>query len=191
MGKRCWLYNNTRQKVKMDIREFPFFVASGLTVCEPVYISKKPTVVFYVFDKTKNIEIAEKTENVDMIVGETNTPAPVYIILIKFDHNLIYDCWLNYYAPETKGKHIFEALSEQNCLYLYFYSEKGIYIQTNEIENRAKDYFKELKQRFEGNTSFLTMKKIAHTKQKVMREFKNKYEFWDELYDQYQTLKQS
>jgi hypothetical protein len=162
----------------MGIKEFPFSVDSGLVVCEPVF-SHNFSVNFFVFDSIKNIEIARRSEYVDMIVGQVSISVPIYFILVKFDKDLIYDCWLNYFAPEGKGKYIFNALSKQDFIYFHFYSREGYVCTIREI-NAGRDLFENIRQELIGSTPF-AMKKVAFTKAVVMREFKDKNDFWEKI----------
>jgi hypothetical protein len=172
----------------MDTIKFPFKIASGLAVCEPVF-SHNININFFVFDSIKNIEIARNSEYVDMIVGRVSTSIPIYFILVKFNKDLIYDCWLNYCAPEGKGKYIFDALSKQDFIYLHFYSEEGYVCTIREI-NKGRDVFKNIKQEIERNiplsrsTLSFAAKEVARTKAAVMREFKDKNDFWEKLIQQ-------
>ena len=168
--------------------EFPFKIASGLMVCEPV-LSHNLGVNFFVFDHAKNIEIVKKTKNISTITGCTSTSIPIYFILVRFDRDLIYDCWLNYFTPEGKGRYIFNALSKQDFIYLHFYSEEG-YVCTIREMNKGKDIFKNIKQEIEQNipisqsTLSFPIKEIARTKAAVMGKFKSKNDFWERLMQQ-------
>ena len=168
--------------------EFPFKVVSGLVVCEPV-LSHNLNLNFFVFDSIKNIEIVRRGKYVSIITGSVSTFIPVYFILFKFDKDLIYDCWLNYFAPEDKGRYVFDALSKRNFIYLHFYSPEG-YVCTIRETNEGKDVFKNIKQEIRQNTplsrgtSSFAAKEIALTKAAVMRVFKSKNDFWERLMQQ-------
>jgi hypothetical protein len=168
--------------------KFPFKVVSGLTVYEPV-LSHNPNLNFFVFDSIKNIEIVRRGKYVSIITGSASMFIPVYFILFKFDKDLVYDCWLNYFAPEGKGAYVFDALSKRNFIYLHFYSPEG-YVCAIRETNEGKDVFKNIKQEIEQSTplsqgaSSFARKGIAFTKAAIMRSFKSKNDFWEKLIQQ-------
>jgi hypothetical protein len=172
----------------MDTIKFPFKIASGLTVCEPV-LSHNLSLNLFVFNSIENIEIAKNSKYVSIITGSVSVSVPVYFILFKFDNGLIYDCWLNYFAPEGRGVYIFDTLSKQDSIYLQFYSLEG-YVCTIRETNEEKDVFKNIKQEIERNiplsrsTLSFAAKEVARTKAMIIKSFKSKNDFWEKLIQQ-------
>lgn len=156
-----------------------YSIARDIMTCEPVFLGEfRPC--FFVFEKRR---VIAGVDNVDMLFATFFLTRVVHVVFIFNIDDCLYDCWLNYYDSEGRGKVTFDALTKSNYAGLYITSRtvddlNEIFL---DLDNQHQKAFKRIAKKIEKNYQPWSMDMFVSTKIQITERYRDKSSLWEAM----------
>ena len=152
----------------------------SVMVYEPVAVCGMVETHFYIFEQRERYPEHRLPSYMEMMVCvfPRKNEFPVAVV-IKTEKE-IHDCWLNYFAPEERGKEAIKALGAQEDICFHFINNLHDRVCSSVFVagNTQQDVFREAEGRLQSYAPW-PMQGFGGAVYSIIKRFRTKRAFWD------------